>query len=234
MATSRSNGSPSTARLIFVPVLVSVVITLLRLTGELLAWSESWYNPEAGGFGAIVGITWLAPLFGVYFALHFHRRGEVPANWGKAIVLAFLGIILLFGGGILQAPLYMRSIWLSLMFIWTIGALAAGMQYSSWPTLFKTLLAYGLASRIPVVVIMFLAMWGQWGTHYDAAPAGFPEMGWLLKFAWLGFLPQLLFWVSFTIVTGMFFGIIAAALANRHKSSVTAAVKQSGSQQSAQ
>ena len=225
MATSSSTGSPSTARLIFVPVLVSVVVTLLRLTGELLAWSESWYNPKAGGFGAIVGITWLAPVFGVYFALHLYRRGQVPTNWRKSIVLAFLGTGLLFGGGVLQEPIYLRSVWLSLIFIWAIGALAAGIQYSSWPTLFRTLLAYGLAARIPVVLIMFLAMWGQWGTHYDAAPAGFPEMGWFFKFAWLGLLPQLLFWVSFTIVTGMFFGTVAAAMANRHKSSVAAAVK---------
>ena len=221
MATSRSNGSPSTARLIFVPVLVSVAITLLRLTGELLAWSESWYNPQAGGFGALVGITWLAPAFGVYFAIHLSRRGQAPTNWGKAILLAFLGIILLFGGVVLQAPIYTRNVWLSLVFIWTIGALAASIQYSSWPSLFKTLLAYGLAARIPVVLIMFLAMWGQWGTHYDAAPAGFPEMGWFFKFAWLGLLPQLLFWVSFTIVAGMFFGILAAAFASRRKSATT-------------
>ena len=31
----------------------------------------------------------------------------------------------------------------------------------------RTLLAYGLAARIPVAGIMFLAMMGRWGTHYD-------------------------------------------------------------------
>lgn len=232
MATTRSNGGPSIGRLIFIPALISVVVTLLRLTGELLAWSESLFNPDAGGFGAIVGITWLVPIFGIYFALYFNNRGLVPPRWGKAVGLVFLGMILLFGGGFIQTALYMQNVWLSLIFIWTIGVVAASLQYSSWPALFKTLLAYGLSARIPVVLIMFLAMWGQWGTHYDAAPPGFPEMGWFSKFFWLGLLPQLLFWVSYTIVTGMFFGIVVAAIANRRIGSHPEAVEQSSSQQS--
>jgi hypothetical protein len=231
MAMSRSNGSLSIGRLIFVPTLISVVVTLLRLTGELLAWSESLFNPDAGGFGALVGITWLAPVFGIYFALHLSNRGLAPPRWGKAMGLVFFGMILLFGGVLVQAPLYMQNVWLGLISIWTIGVAAASFQYLSWPALFKTLLAYGLAARIPVVLIMFLAMWGQWGTHYDASPQGFPEMGWLLKFFWLGLLPQLLFWVSFTIVTGMFFGIVVAATAHRRIGSHKA-VEQSSSQQS--
>jgi hypothetical protein len=198
-------------------MLISVVITLLRLTGELLAWSESLFNPDAGGFGALVGITWLAPVFGIYFALHLSNRGLAPPRWGKAMGLVFFGMILLFGGVLAHAALYMHNVWLSLIFIWTIGVAAASLQYFSWPTLFKTLLAYGLAARIPVVLIMFLAMWGQWGTHYDASPPGFPEMGWFFKFFWLGLLPQLLFWVGFTIVTGMFFGVLVAAIARRRK-----------------
>jgi hypothetical protein len=88
---------------------------------------------------------------------------------------------------------------------------------STWPELFKVLLAYGTAVRIPVVIIMFLAIWGQWGTHYDAIPPGFPEMAWFSRFLWLGFFPQILLWVSFTVVTGMFFGILFTAFSTRLK-----------------
>lgn len=157
MNQSASGQLSSTVRLIFVPALVSLIVTLWRLTGELLQWSARFYNPEAGGSGAIVGITWLAPVFGIYFALHLTRTGQ------------------------------------------------------------KTLLAYGLAARLPVILIMALAIQGGWGTHYDARPGGFPEMGWHAAFLWLGFFPQLLFWVSFTIVIGAFFGTPAALIFQRRK-----------------
>ncbi len=50
----------------------------------------------------------------------------------------------------------------------TIGILA-------WPALGRTLLASGLAARIPVASPMFVAMLGNWGTHYDARPSP-PQM----------------------------------------------------------
>jgi hypothetical protein len=72
--------------------------------------------------------------------------------------------------------------------------------------------AYGLAARIPVVVVMFLAMLGNWGTHYDyvGMPAPF-QMPFWPGFFWLAFFPQLIFWVSFTIVLGVLSGSIAFA-----------------------
>lgn len=218
MASSKSSGkSPSVFRLVLVPALISLVVTLLRLTGELLAWSESWFNPEAGGFGAIVGITWLAPIFGVYFALELSRTDPAAPRWGKSMALALVAILVLFGFGAAQAPIYMRSYQAGLIFIWVVGLVAAVIDLPAWRALFRTLLVYALGARIPVIGIMFLAIWGNWGTHYDAVPSGFPEMGWFAKFLWLGLFPQLLFWVSFTIVTGMFFGILATGLVGRRK-----------------
>ena len=75
-------GSP-TIRLVIVPVLISLVVTLWRLTGELLTWSTFFFNPEAGGVGAVIGITWLAPIFGIYFALHLAKNGDGPSSRGK-------------------------------------------------------------------------------------------------------------------------------------------------------
>ena len=42
-------GSSPTMRLVLVPALISLVVTLWRLTGELLSWSTVFFNPEAGG-----------------------------------------------------------------------------------------------------------------------------------------------------------------------------------------
>lgn len=203
-------------------MLISLVVTLWRLTGELMAWSESWFNPAAGGFGAIVGITWLAPLFGVYFAWKLSRNGRMPSNRGKAIGLATIGLLILFAGIMVQPSILQRSYPAGLIFIWLVGIAAAAAVSSIWPELSKILLAYGLAVRIPVAVIMFLAMWGRWGTHYDAIPPGFPEMGWFGHFVWLGFFPQILLWVGFTIVTGMFFGVLSTAFTSKSNRPETA------------
>ncbi len=212
-------GSP-TIRLVIVPVLISLVVTLWRLTGELLNWSTFFFNPEAGGVGAVIGITWLAPIFGIYFALHLAKNGDGPSSRGRAIGFAVIGFVLLMVGGPVQGFLVQKNFLGGLVFIWLLAALTACLQYLGWPQFFKTLLAYGLGARLPVVLIMALAMHGSWGTHYDAIPPGFPEMGRWASFMWLGFFPQLVFWVGFTIVAGAFFGIPAASLVHRRRTAV--------------
>jgi hypothetical protein len=57
---------------------------------------------------------------------------------------------------------------------------------------------------------MFFAIMGSWGTHYDAPPPNLPEMGWFVKWLFIGLLPQLTVWIAFTGVIGMLFGGIAA------------------------
>jgi hypothetical protein len=220
MNQAASGGGSPTIRLIVVPALISLVITLWRLTGELLSWSTVFFNSEAGGVGAIIGITWLAPIFGIYFALQLVKQGQEPQTWGKAIGFAILGFVVLMAGGPLQVILVQKNFLGGLIFIWLVAAVTAGLQYLGWPQFFKTLLAYGLAARLPVILIMALAMRGSWGTHYDAIPPGFPEMGWFPGFLWLAFFPQLLFWVGFTIVVGAFFGIPVASLLYRRKPAV--------------
>ena len=105
-----------------------------------------------------------------------------------------------------------------LPFVWLWLAIGAAVQAYGWPALFRVLLAYGLSARIPVAIIMLLAMAGNWGTHYDyvGMPPEF-EMPLLSKYLWLAFFPQLVFWVSFTILTGSITGTLAAAIALRFR-----------------
>jgi len=90
--------------------------------------------------------------------------------------------------------------------------LAGLVTLPGWPRLWKTLLACAYAVRIPVLIIMFFAFRGAWGTHYDALPPDFTSTNLMSKWLWLGFFPQLILWVGFTLASGMVFGGIASAV----------------------
>ena len=53
---------------------------------------------------------------------------------------------------------------------YALMVLACGLAVVGWPSLGKTLFAYGYAARIPVAIVMYFAIRGSWGTHYDALP----------------------------------------------------------------
>jgi len=145
-------------KLITVPAIITFVVTIVRLLaefGNLPAWLAS---KESGGGGAVIGITWLAPLFAIYFATKL-----------------------------------------------------VGASGTFWKNLAKTLFAYGLAARIPVIIIMGLAIFGQWGTHYDAFPPQFAELSPAMKFLLGGVVTQLVVWIGFwTVGVGTVVGLIAS------------------------
>src|SRR5215471_12518774 len=47
----------------------------------------------------------------------------------------------------------------------------------AWSVLCNALLLYGYASRIPLMIVHFLALQGHWGTHDDALDPSFPATG---------------------------------------------------------
>ena len=202
-----------TWKLIRIPALVTLVITVVRLTGELQHWSPFWFNPNPGGGGALIGIVWLVPIFGIYFALKLKNMGEMP-KIGRTFGFAVIGLAVTIGGFFLAKLIFhggpMLIIAANLMA--GVGGL---IQLYGWPGLSRILLAYAFAARIPVAVIMFFAIKGNWGTHYDGPPPGFPEMAWFPKFVLIGLLPQLIGWVTFTLIFGALAGAIAAAVTRK-------------------
>jgi hypothetical protein len=218
-----TKSTNKTLRLILAPAAISLVITLVRLIGELRHWSDRWFSTETGGVTPsgltwVIGITWLALPFGVYFALRLVAAADGPPKVGRALTTAGIGLVMLL-------MLRLLFVWLRnvpfpqvLIFVWLWLAIGASVQAYGWPALFRVLLAYGLSARIPVAIIMLLAMAGNWGTHYDyvGMPPEF-QMPLLPKYLWLAFFPQLVFWVSFTILTGSITGTLAAAIALRLK-----------------
>ncbi len=207
-------SSISIGRLVLIPGLITLGVTVLRLVGELQDWSSLLFNPAPGGGGALVGIVWLVPIFGIYFALKLAAAGERPAGLGKAAGFAFLGLVVVAGGVLLDAISEFRSVGPLIAGIVLIGA-GTLIPLAGWRQLTTTLLLYGYAARIPVAIIMFFAIRGSWGTHYDGPPPNFPEMAWLPKYFLIGFIPQLVGWIGFTVIIGSLLGIAAVAIFGR-------------------
>jgi hypothetical protein len=207
----------SAGKLILVPAVITLAVTLLRLVGELQGWSPALFNREAGGGGALVGISWLVPIFGAWFGWKLAKAGGGPGKIGRALLIAILAFALMPGigfGAIKAANLNPQSFTaFGLFVVLAFAGLALGLR--AWPALGKVLLQYALAARVPVILVMLVAMLGNWGTHYDVPPPNFPEMGTLAKWFAIGVVPQLSIWIWYTVVVGMIFGIAAAAVAGR-------------------
>lgn len=209
MAETNSDNRVS----IWVPALITLAITILRLVGELQHWSPRLFGTgEAGGVGAIVGISWLPIIFGPYFAVKLANAGHGPSSNGKAIGLAlasgvvlFLGIFLLFKS--------LGSALALVAFAVTLGA--AFVARAGWTALGSTLLAYAFAARIPVLVVMFIAMKAQWTTHYSAIDPRLASAPFWTQYVEEAFLPQMFGWVGYTVVLGSIFGTVVGAVARR-------------------
>jgi hypothetical protein len=206
----------SVLQLVRVPAAVTLAVTLLRLVGELAGWSPTFFSREAGGGSAIVGIAWLVPVFGGWFGWALARAGERPASFPRAFVMLVLAFAVVPLAGFVAARAGVNPTSLSMLWIFVGAAVVAiAVAAAAWPALGRTLLAYALAARIPVVIVMLLAMLGNWGTHYDVAPPDFPEMGTLAKWFTIGVAPQLTIWIAYTLVIGGLIGLVAAAIAAR-------------------
>jgi hypothetical protein len=200
----------SIRRLIVVPAVVTLAVTLLRLIGELQHWSPRLFSREAGGAGALVGIVWLVPIFGIYFAMRLNKAGQGPASRGRAIgfaVAALLAEALLVFAISKLSPNIVATIFL----VNLASFLPLWIAYRGWPELGRVDAVYGLAARIPVALLMLVAMAANWGTHYELGPPGFPEMNLVSKWFVIGFLPQLSLWIAFTVIVGSLFGSIAVS-----------------------
>lgn len=215
MSNSASRNSLSISRLILVPALITLAVTALRLTGELLNWSNFFFNRNAGGGGAIIGISWLAPIFGIYFAMKLCDADEGPASAGRAIAYSILSLILMVAGSFIAFSPALTFPGKEIIGVALVIA-SAILPFRSWSKLSKVLIAYGLAARIPVAILMFFAIRGQWGTHYDVLPPDFPaDTGFWSTYIQIGLIPQMTVWILFTLITGSITGSITAAVKQR-------------------
>jgi len=225
-----SKGAVSTAALITIPAVITLLITIVRLVGELQHWPRPWFDATAGGGGAVVGISWLPLIFGPYFAWKLAVAGQGPVSAGKSILAALGGLVVIIVGAVISLP---RGNHEGPMALFLIGSLVmllgAFVPRLAWRALGNTLLAYAFAARIPVAIIMLIAMYGNggqgWGTHYDVYPpfmAG-AQMTVLRKWFQIGLVPQMTVWIAWTTVAGSLFGSILVAIARPGKRAAGAA-----------
>jgi hypothetical protein len=222
-----SGSSVSVGKLIAVPALITLVITILRLVGELQHWPTPWVSSAAGGGGAIIGISWLPIIFGPYFAWKLAAAGDGPASSGKAIGMSALGLVVFILGAAAFGIGLNKHMFPLILLGFVIELVSAFVPRLGWRSFGNTLLAYAFAARIPVVVVMYIAMsanGGQgWGTHYDMAGPGFVVTSFAQKFVDLAVLPQMSLWIGWTAVIGGLVGSIVAAIFHPRKHSAPVA-----------
>jgi hypothetical protein len=110
----------------------------------------------------------------------------------------------------------LRTGWSGQVQVFAVVAVAvAAVAFLAWPALGRPLLAYAVAARIPVALVVGLAIRRAWGTHYDAVPPGFPFTPPLKRWVTIGLLPQLTIWVAWTMAIGAAFGALGWLVASR-------------------
>lgn len=174
----------STARLLLVPALITLALTQLRLTGDLL---------RIPGFGTYE-IAWLVPIFGAYFAVCLARSDETAPAPTRLLKNSLLPMAL-FGAGLLL--LHPTSGGMAV-----VSLIAIVLIRRAWPRLGTLLLGYALAARLPIVITMLGATLNGWETVYAVSPYS----------VLAGLLPQLTVWIGFTVVVGSLAGGLAIAL----------------------
>jgi hypothetical protein len=212
---NRTDPKVSVGRLILVPAIVTLAITLLRLIGELQGWSPFLFNKAPGGGFALVGISWLPIIFGPYFAWKVAVAGAGPSGMGKAFGMAGLAIVVLVLGSVVLFFGFSKRMVVVALLGGLIQLGSAFVARIGWRALGNTLLAYAFAARIPVVVVMYIAMSAKggagWGTHYDVAP-GFTVTSLAQKFFELSVIPQMGLWIGYTVIFGTLFGCAFIAI----------------------
>lgn len=201
-------------KLVLWPALVTLAVTVLRLTGELLDWTPALFNRSVGGGGAIVGIFWLIPVFGAYIGHRLESQAQGPPSVVRALgwdltAIAVLASFVTLG---FSRPTASFSQFLA------IGAgswAAIAVARQGWPMLVGTLLRYGLLARLPVTIVILLGILGNWGTHYDTPPPGLPELGTFARWLAIGVVPQLTLWMAVTVVLGLLVALPVVALGRK-------------------
>lgn len=201
-------------RLLAVPIGITFGVTVLRLVGELLNWSPTLFRRQPGGLGAAVGIIWLAPVFGVYFARRLIHLGHAPSSTKRALLHVLAAFATLVTWGVANA-----LIWPPFQAQVLGGAVASlvvvVLHLRGWPEFGKTMLLYAAGARGPVAIIMLLAIFGHWETHYDAFPPGFPLTEPFETWFWAGLVVQMTLWVGITVLFAAVPGTIVAAVSER-------------------
>ena len=88
-------------------------------------------------------------------------------------------------------------------------------MFAAWPALGRLLLAYAFAARVPVMLVMAVAIWKAWRNPLRRAAPRVPGHDGLGRWLWIGLLPQATIWVAWTMATGALGGALGWLAASR-------------------
>ncbi len=217
---------PSIRSLVVVPAILTLAVTIVRLVGELNGWSPLLFGTaSADGPKAIIGISWLIFVFGLWFGFRVQRSSAGLAKPGKTLLCCLLPIAILFGGFALSEKLGLVSMPTpeapgevkGLGWFLGISAVAALTSIVIWARIGVILLVYSLLARLPVVVVTWFALERGWETHHVKLPPEFTAPPADERFFVLA-MPQVTFWPVLTIVFGTVMAALGALIAGRRKS----------------
>jgi hypothetical protein len=218
---------PRLLSLVLVPALITLLVTVLRLVGELNGWGTTLVGTKrGGGEGGLIAITWLMFLFGFWFGIRLQRGGAGVASRGRALLLSLAAIGVLMGcmaglaaAGLTEFPNEEKPVVPhGAPYLFAALVLATAVSFFAWRRVALTLLVYSVLARIPVVVITWLAVQRNWDTHYAKLAPGFVPPPHDELFVNL-MMPQITFWPAATVITGTVMACLGAMLAGRKQSS---------------
>ena len=202
---SEASQSP-VARAVWTAAAVSLLVTLVRLLGELQHWHPAVFGTGAGGDNSPLGITWLVLPFGFWFGRALAKNGSRPASLGKTALFCLLGIGLTVG--VFALAVTQIADWQLRMLVLGGGTAACGLiALIAWPRRWMTLVAYGFLARLPGVVVQYLSIENGWDVHFAKGPPDAPpEMALELLTA-----AQVSVWpLAFTPLVGGLFAALGA------------------------
>lgn len=202
-----------------IPGVITLAVTLLRLWGELQHWSPTLFSTAAGGNGALIGIVWLVPIFGLFFASQLGKQGEQPKGRVRGWLLPLVSFLLMVGWMAAEMRVFQVAFPRAIAVVAPGALVCMILGWRAWPKLSAVLAVYGLYARVPVIVVTALSAYHGWDTHFDKMGPDNVPLPPGEKVLWTC-VAQLVMWIAFTVlVGGLFGGLIALA---RPRKSVSA------------
>jgi hypothetical protein len=120
-----SSPSSGVGKAILIAAILSLLVTAVRLYGELEGWNPTIWNREPGGGGSPLGVSWLMLPFGFWFGRRLAKGGSRPGPTGKALLLHVVGIGLVVG--VFALAINFLSDWHQRAYLINGGAVACGL-----------------------------------------------------------------------------------------------------------
>jgi hypothetical protein len=201
---------PRVLPLVWIAAAITLLVTVVRLFGELEGWDSRWFSREAGSPLNPFGIFWLIAVFGFLFGRRIAQAGGRPPFVSSFFVPMF-GFLALFAAvGYVARELPAESMREATGYLRWGGPVLSLLALFAWPRVFAVNLLYAVLARAPVAVVQYLDIQNGWQTHYGRVHPHLASMT-ADERLWGLTLAQATLWVPCTVLLGGGFAALGAA-----------------------